>query len=289
MGAHAYATTNLLSGLAAAAYTWSNGYAGSDRALVNDGRMDKRVVIGSPALPFNVVIDLGSAQSVAGVAILNHNLKTVGLVDVNVTITGADNAAMTVNPVTAKASSEFASYLSTNSREPTNKDHVFQFAAVSKRYWRLAFAEGGGPTTITNAAFGEFFFYAASTALTRKGIYGSGDGVKLYTSELQFDNGESRGVFFGGPVRRKVLRWQDYSTTERDELRKLFYATTGNANRLLFIDSRETSAAAAAAAEQDCIYGRLEGLDDMPFPEMDFSRYQLPDLQVRSLGREVGA
>lgn len=287
MGAHAYAATNLLSGLAGTAFTWSAGSPSTaDKALVNDGRMDKRLTVTGLTSPATMTVDLGSATALNGFALLNHNfaLQTSGLSPL-VTIQGSSDN-FSADTTEAKAATPLATYLSLNTREPMNKDHVFQFATVTKRYWRIKFEWSSGTLALS---FGEIFAYASAVQLTRKGIYGSGDSAKLYTSEVEFDNGETRGVFFGGPVRKKLLRWQDFNSTARDELRVMFYTAQGNAGKLLFVDSYEATATAAGATEQDCIYGRLTGRDDLDYSEVDFSLYQLPDFEIRSLGREVGA
>lgn len=287
---HAYSTVNRLHGLAAAAFTWSPAYSSSDRAYLNDSRMDRRVNVGngsgSPSTT-TVVIDLGTARGLKGFALLNHNfaIQTGGTGTVKVE--GADDSGMSTNLVTAKAATTLSAEMSANAMDPKNKDHVLQFAAVTKRYWRLTFAWSGG--SITNLTFGELYAYDDVTQLTRKGIYGSGDREDVFTSEIQFGNGDTRGLFLGGPVRSMTLRWQDLSESELLELRALWYAAYGNAGKLLFIPSYEATATAAAAAQQDCIYGRLSRRNSIEYPEMDYLLHSFDDLVVRSLGREVGA
>ncbi|MBK7858410.1 MAG: hypothetical protein IPJ65_07260 [Archangiaceae bacterium] len=73
MSVHAYAVSNLVSGLAASAFTWSNAVT-ANRSYLNDGRMDRPMVIGaSVASGINVIIDFGSPQQLTGVAVLNSN------------------------------------------------------------------------------------------------------------------------------------------------------------------------------------------------------------------------
>jgi hypothetical protein len=288
MGAHAYATTNLLSGLAGTAFTYSSGSpTAADRALLCDGRMDKRITTTGHAGSFTIVVDMGAATAIAGWALLNNNLALITNGQGTVRIRAATDSGITTGVVTPKDTTTLASYLSLNTREPRNKDHVLQFASVSKRYWELTLAWGSG--SIANLSIGEMFAYATPTQLTRKGIYGSGDSEQMYTSELQFGNGETRGLFMGGPCRMKTLRWQDLDDDETDELRTLWYAARGNTGKVLFINSYEATSTAAAAAEQDCIYGRLTQLDGIEYPEMDYGLYGFEDITVRSLGREVGA
>lgn len=280
MGAHAYAVTNLLDGLATTAFTWSPAST-TDRAFLNDGRMDRRMLVSaSAASGITLVIDMGSATACSGFAVLNSN-PAVQKTDATLRIRAADDAAISVNVVTAKSASTLYS-----SKIPRNKDHVLQFASVTKRYWELLWTWTGN---VTNFSIGEIFAYAASTALTRRTIYGgSGEGKKMYTASDQFQTGDRRGLKLGGPQRVLDLAFSDLSATERDELDVMWAAVDGNISPLLWIDSRETVDTAAATAEQNCVYGRLEE-DELVFPEDDFSLYSMRGFRLRSAGREAGA
>jgi hypothetical protein len=281
MGAHAYSVTNALSGLAASAFTWSNG-ATTSRSYLNDNRMDRRMVIGSSvASGVNVVIDLGSAQALMGFAILNSNAAAQKS-DATVRVRGADDAGISVNVVTAKA----ASTLYAPSIPPRNKDHVLQFAAVTKRYWELTWTWTGN---VTNFSIGELWAYAAATQLSRRSVYDSADGKKFFTASEQFQVGERRGVFLGGPQRSLELAWSDLSSTERDELDTMWGLVNGDVAPFLFIPSYEATATAGASSEQDCVFGRLED-SELVFQNPDFGRYApRKAFVVRSAGREAGA
>lgn len=279
MGAHAYSTTNALSGLTATAFTWSNA-ATANRSYLNDGRIDRRMVVGSSvASGINVVVDLGTATSLKGFAVLNSN-AAVQKTDATLRVRGADDSGITSNVVTAKAASTLYSTTS-----PRNKDHVLQFAAVSKRYWELTWTWTGN---VTNFAIGELWAFTASTQLSRRTIYGSGEGRKVYSGIEHFQTGEQRGVKLGGPQRVLDLRWSDLSASERDELFALWTAADGNVSPILWIDSYETVATAAATDEQNCVFGRLEN-DELMFENPDFGRHNMSGFTIRSAGREAGA
>lgn len=281
---HAYATTNVLSGLSASSFTWSNSYTGTDRANVCDGRLDKRVNIGSPTTSVNVVIDLGSAQTLSGFAFLNTNLvPTLGTVFVD--IYGATNAGITTGVAHAKNASTLASYFSNSASEPRNKDHALAFTGISKRYWQIIFTFTG---TLTNFSIGEIFAWSSATTLSRKSVYGSGEGEGRLTTQVQTLSGDVRSSFIAGPVRRKRLAWADFTSSERDELWKLHRAAQGGVTPVLWMESYVETSSAAASADQDCIYGRLAS-PDFDFQENDYRLYAPPEMVITSLGREVGS
>jgi len=280
LGLHAYSVTNLLEGLAATAFTWSNA-ATTNRSFLNDGRMDRRMVIGaSVASGITLVIDLGSALAVSGFAVLNSNVA-VQKTSATLRVRAADDAGISVNVVTAKAASTLYS-----SSTPRNKDHVLQFASVTKRYWELTWTWSA--PNVTNFAIGELWAFSASTALSRRTIYGSGEGKKMFTASTPFETGERRGLKLGGPQRGLSLRWSDLSPSERDELDVMWSAVEANIAPFLWIDSRETVATAAAAAEQNCVFGRLDE-DEVDFANHDFDRHDFAGFRLRSAGREAGA
>lgn len=280
----AYATTNALSALSASAYTWSNSYAGSDRAYVNDGRIDRRVNIGSPATTVNVIIDLGSATALRGFALLNTNLvPTLGTVTVD--IYAADNSGMSTNLIHPKSATTLASYFSNSSREPRNKDHALAFGSYTKRYWQIIFAFTG---TLTNFSIGEIFAWSSINTISRLSVYGSGDGEEVLATSVTTLSGDARSSFIAGPVRQRRFSWADFTSTELNELWGAYRAGLGGVNPILWFNSYNESSSAAAAADQDCIYGRLAD-HSFAWQENDYRLYKPPDLALTSLGREVGS
>lgn len=271
---HAYATTNLLTGLAAGSFVWSNA-AATNRGYLNDGRLDKVFSVGAVAAGVTLVIDLGSAQTARCAAVLNSNIATATAGALR--IRGADDAAITVGVETAKA----ASTLYTTA--PRHKDHALSFDSVSKRYLEFAWTWTGSFAL----TLGEVFV-GVHTSLTRLVVYGSRDQEEYVTSRFESYTRESRGHFIGGPIRVKELPFEDLSETERDALLAMFRATFGGSRPMLWIQSVESGTAAAAAAEQDCILGRLSE-ETFGAEEFDFGRYNPDGLKLRSLGREIGA
>jgi hypothetical protein len=284
VGAHGYAVTNLLTGRAAGDFVWSNG-ATTNRTYVCDGRMDKLQVVGaSVASGINVIIDLGAAAIVRAVAILNSN-AAVQKTDAAVAIDISSSATFASDVTAIKLASTL------NSTAPFNKDHVLQTAntAVSKRYVRLTWTWTG---SVTNFSIGEFFIFVKPAAtypqLARRSIYGSGETHEAIVAQQRMQYGETRGLFLAGPVRQLDLQWDDLSATERDELYAMHAASSFGARPLLWVQSYEASALAAAAAEQECIFGRIVD-PQFQWSHKDFAIYQPGGFSIRSLGREAGA
>lgn len=276
MGAHAYAVTNALTGLAASAFTFSAAST-TNRTYLNDRRMDQVFAATSNASGITLVIDMGSATSLAGFAVLNSNASLLGGAP-TLRVRAADDDAISVSVVTLKDATTL------NLTAPYHKDHVLQFSAASKRYWELAWTWTG--TSILR--IGELFAFAASTSLTRRSIYGSGERHEAIVTHVQMQYGETRSSFQGGPVRTLVTQWDDLTATERGELYTMHTASSFGAVPLLWIASKEAVSTAAANAEQECIYGKLVK-PGFEWTERDYGLYQPGGLDIRSLGREAGA
>lgn len=281
MGAYAYAVTNLATGLASTAFVFSGGAADTTRARLNDARMDTRYVNGSPTTSLSFTIDLGSAIQTSGIALLNHNFGTAAAAaTVRVRAgTAAASGLVTAGIVVAKAATTL------NTAAPYQKDHVFQYTAVTLRYLEVLISFTG---TVSNLAIGEVFVFNSQTQLTRKSIYGGGEDEEIRTAQVDFYNGGTRTAFLGGPIRSLRLPFSDLSATERAELATLWRATRANTTPFLFIESYEATALAAATAEQKCLYAKLE-VPTFSWNEPDYGLYNPGDLLIRSLGREVGA
>lgn len=273
---HGYATSSALSGLAAAAFTWSSAYA-LNRTRLNDGILDE-VVPGSAAAQASgqtLVWDLGSAQALVGVALLNHNLATGAC---TVKVEGADDAAITVNAVVAKAASTIVT------TAPNQKDTVLQFPSVTKRYWRLTFVHTGTKTL----TFGEIQALTTITALSRTTVYGAGDKLRFITNQVDSKTMHQRSTFIGGPHRTRLLPFGELvGTAERDELMAMWFAVQGSVSNLLWVEFIESTATAATAAGQECIWGKLE--ETFGWAQPDFNLFTVDGFKLVSQGREVGS
>lgn len=271
-----YAITNALAGLAATAFTWSTAYTtGRDR--LNDGKQDYLAASGgSAAANVTLVIDMGSATALVGFVLLNHNLNNGA--SCTVLVEGADDAAITTNPVTAKAATEI-----NGTSFPNKKDTVLQFPSVTKRYWRLSFTYSGNRIL----TFGEILAFTAITTLSRQTIYGAGEKGRYVNNRNESKTGYLHSTFLAGPLREKTLPYKDLSTSQRDELLTMWNATRGGNSNLLWIETIGSSALAASLAEQECMWGKLQ--DAFGWTQADYLLFDVPGLTLVGLGREVGA
>jgi hypothetical protein len=271
-----YAITNLLTGLAATAFTWSSAFT-TGRSRLNDTVMDE-VAAGSSSAQASgqtLVIDLGSAQAVVAIALLNHNLAAGAC---TVRVRAADDAAITTNVVTAKAATTI------NTSAPYEKDTVLQFPSVTKRYWELTFVHTG--TKIVR--LGELLFFGSVTTLTRQTIYGAGESERYFLNKNEGQVGHVRSTYLGGPVRTKRLPFKDSAgVSQRDELMAMFRASQGGNKNLLYIDDIDSVATAGDAESQQCLWGKFA--DNLGWTEDDFRIFNVDALVLTGQGREVGA
>jgi hypothetical protein len=281
MGSHAYATSNVIG--SGSGFTWSTGaLAAGLSSYLYDARLDNRIIVGaSVASGVTLIIDLGSAMQLVGLAVLNSN-AAVQKTDAALKVEASSSATFAADINVAKAASTLYSTLA-----PRNKDHVLQWNAnFNKRYWRLTWTWTGN---VTNFAIGELFAFTSSTALSRRTVYGSGEGKKIWGSSEQFQTGDRRGLKLGGPQRGLDLLFSELDATARDQLDAMWIAANGNLSPLLWIDSYEAVATAAATSEQNCVYGRLDE-DELAFSQDDFAVYNPGSrFRLRSAGREAGA
>lgn len=278
MAQHAYCVTNHCTDLAATDFTWGSGTT-TNRLYLVDGRLDKQFVNGSVSTTETLIVDLLSAKSVGFVAVLNSNIASSS--SPTLKIQAADNLAFSVGVTTLKDTTNLAT------SAPNQKDHVLQFSPATKRYIRLTWTWSGSFAL----RVGEIWL-GASTPLTRYSVLESnaGDSEQYYATRTEFDSGEIRGHFLAGPVRSKRVPLLNLSSSEKDEVMAMFRAAKGHTNNLLWIQQYEANASSAAAANQECILGRLEQ-SGLSWNEFEYERYNVEPatLIIRSLGREVGA
>jgi hypothetical protein len=270
---HGYAVTNAVTGLAATAFTWSSAYA-VDRNRLNDAIQDRLAASGSTAQASGqtLSIDLGSAQSLAGFALLNHNLAS-GACTVAVTA-GTDGITY---GTTAKAASTIVTLA------PNQKDTVLQFPAASFRYWRLTFVHTG--TKIVT--LGEVLALASITVLTRTTIYGAGEEERYVVNQVESKTGHLRATFVGGPIRTKLLPFKDLNPAEKAELRAMWAATRGGVSNLLWIEFVESTSVAATADAQECLWGKIAPM--FGWKNNDFRLFDEIAFRLVGQGREVGS
>lgn len=286
---YAYGVTNQITAAGAGLYNRISGVntAIAQASYLKDSWLGKRAAVGSLANNDSIVIDMGAATALTGIALLNHNLVTAGGAATTVTVKGADDSAMSTNLVTIKAATTLAS----SAPAPKKKDHLLQFpatfthAAVYPRYYQLLVA---GMTGTTAVLMGELFATTGLTSFTRGSVYGSSSGLDVVNAQAQMQYGEPRSIYLGGPIREETYKFADWSATQVAEMSALYEAASGFSTPFLWAESVNPTATAATAAEQACIFGNGM-LDRLDWTQDDYNVYQLPALKIRSLGREAGA
>lgn len=269
-------TRNLIRALAASAFTASPGPSDSTRSRLNDKRIDATFDMTPATTGLTLDVDLGSAQSIDTVAVLNHNLASIGSSQ-TIVVTGADNAAFSVNAVSPGTIN-----LASTSRP---KDSCFSFsAAVSRRYWRFQFTWSGGGSH--SVAVGELVMGVATT-LTRGELDGSGETERIRAPMVELSNGGQRGVYIGGPVLERGILFADFTEAQRDTLRTLWRDCLGPVIPVLWCDDYAATTT-PTAAQQKCLYGHLQ-MPEFGWRWSDWQLVKPPDMIIRSQAREVGA
>jgi hypothetical protein len=273
--AHAWATTNALAGLAESAFTFTN-WTASNKQFLNDAAMDGACSTGTASGTTRYIdIDLGGATALVGFALLNHNIAAWS--STTIRVQGADDAGFSVNLVEAKAATTVAV------TAPNDKDTVLQFPSVTKRYWRLTFVSSG-----TEALrLGELMALASITALSRLKAYGWSESEEYVSNRAAMRTGNARASFLAGPIRSKRLPFVDMQgTSQREELMAMWRAARGDVTPFLWVEQVESTATAATAAGQECLWGKLQ--PSLSWRETDYTLYDVDALELRSLGRDVG-
>lgn len=276
---HAYSYTNLLRslGLTTANFT-ASAAAGANLAHLFDDRMDKVFSFAAGASQ-SIVVDLGSAQTLECIAVLNSNLcRLAGTPAIEIRAS-SDNFVTDDTAVKAASSVPgFATYGDTRA-----KDVVLQFPATTKRYWKVLFTWGASGTLTV----GELWF-GTLTPLARAIVYGHEATERIKKTSFESHTGEVRSAFVSGPIRGRVLGWKELSTTQGKELMAMWRFTKGGCLSMLWVERFEETATAATEATMECLFGHIVGAEQR-LREIDFGLFDPDVVELRSFAREVGA
>lgn len=274
----AWSFGNHLDGLSVANITWSSGYT-TNREYLYDGYQDK-VALGSssPAASGQYLqINFGSARTLPGIALLNHNLASGG---VAVKVEAADNAGMPTNLVTAKAAT------TVNTSAPYDRDTLLQFPAVTRQYWRLTFTHSG----TKQLQIGELLMLPYLLTLTRNSVYGGHTNNLRSLQRRITSETESVRVARIAPALRTInFRFEDLQgESQRDELLAMWNASEGGAKgNTLLAEYVESSASAGSAASQRCLWGRFQ--DTWGWSDDDYTVYGATGYELKGASRGVVA
>lgn len=258
-------------------FTWSDS-SDTNNAFLEDGLMDKLwEAETSPSGGISVVIALSGASEVNCIAVLNSNVAGMSGTP-TLKVEGADDSAFTTNAVTVKA----ASTLNITGAQLHRKDHVLQFTATTKQYWRLTWTWTG----TAQLKVGEIVL-GKSTALSRAIVYGNTEGAIIKKTSVESATGGIRSHFLAGPIKTRTLPFEDLDEDEQEELLTMYLDSNGGATSMLWIEEYEATSTAADADHQRCIFGKLEE-DRFTWDNFDFGRSTPSALTIRSHGREAG-
>ena len=206
-----------------------------------------------------LVIDLGSAQAVNCVAMLNSGLLSSRRRRSSAPSEG-DDAGITTNVVTVKNA------VSINTALPNHLDRVVTFASTTKRYWQINYSWTGA----FNLSLGEIFLGSAVT-LTRQKAYGSfGDSESMNAAVVEFSTGDTQCILMSRAIRKKAFAFSDMSSSDLDELMTAWRAGRGGGKPLLWVEQMETGATnPGGTAAQECLLGRLNE-NGMEWTEVDY-------------------
>lgn len=267
---------NLARSLAAAAFTSSSGPADATRSRLNDKWMDRLYSMNVAASGVSLSVDLGSAQQVNTIGLLNHTLALIGAGPRTITVQAADDSIFSTGLVTPATIT-----LSATTSRP--RDTVVAFGAVTKRYWRFVFAWAGGGSA--GIAVGEVVMGVATT-LTRGELDGSGESDRIYAPQVKLANGGVTAITLTGPVLERRLKFVDFNPTEMAFLRTLRRAVAGSVPLLWCDDWVQTSA--PSESQQKGLWGHVVEADyDETYTNWRLSTPN--DLVLLSQGRETGA
>lgn len=241
----------------------------TNRTRLVDGRQDKRWSSGALlAGAWNITVDSGGgAISLDGIALLNHTG-----IQGNITITGADDVAHTVNVVT---------YVNAAGLRAVNAS--YQWNSASKVSWRIA----GVMASPGAFEIGELYSFSR-TSLARAIVYGRSKGQQFFATQDESDVGRMTGHALSGKLARLGLVWEDLTETQKDEIMTMHEAVAGTAADLLWLQKAyDGSAEATPYPMQECYLGRFleKQLDPI---ESDFGTWNAIRLTFREQTRGVG-
>ncbi len=269
---HAYSVGSRFRSLAESAITLSAGNAANKGRLI-DGRVDRQYE--STAITnLNIDFDFGSAVSLQGIALLNHNLDGAALS--SFLIRSADDAAFSVNANTV---------FSNTTLRATNVFCVHS-STTARRYWRITINHSGS----YNKKIGEVYAVAATggttpiTALSRRVIYGNGGSQSFRTTFAESPYGRLMGGVLSGPLKSRRLLWEDLTLSQKNEILTMHAAANGNGSDLLWVEDYDGT---AHSTSQECYFGRFME-DELQYTESDYGLYSGLGLTLREQTRGVG-
>lgn len=223
------------------------------------------------------VLDVGAGNAISCFAILNSNIAT---------LSGARMELYANNDPTFSSGTIIAKALTTFSNTGGRLDHVVVFPAVTARYWKPVWVWNGGSFSMT---FGELWLGSLTTLPRAVGQSHNGRASMYKSIKVTTMSGDERGHSVAGPITRRAVSVPDMSDTDRDAWQTFFDDCRGGTRPTLWVENVNQVQTAASAAEQECLYGKLEQ-QLLADTESEPGRHEPAGrLSIRSFSRGVGA
>lgn len=238
--------------------------AGGGVAALKDSRRDVVATVASTTSPLYLNLDLGSAKTLKGIALLNLYATQALSVEIFSDTTAGFPAAVSRFAATALPTAW-----------PDSENVYIRPTQVSARYWRVALTWSGSAAV----SLGELVATSIETSLTRGYVYGDSEQTNIPTLEFESRGGMVTREVTGGPRRTKRFAFSDLTRAQRTELQSMWFAAACGSRPLLFVDALGTAGDVTqltdtAVQQSRCIAGLLE--PSFGWTESDYRLYD-PD------------
>ena len=248
---------------------------GGGFAALQDSRRDVVAVVAATTSPLQLNLDLGSAKTIKGIALLNlYATQSLSVEIFSATLSNYSDAV-----------SRFAS-TALPSTWPDSENIYIRPTQVSAQYWRVTLSWSGSAAV----SLGELVATSVETTLTR--LYGLGNMEDTATPATEFTarGGVLVREAIGGPRRIKRFTFADLSRAQQNEIQKMWFAGACGTRPILFVDKIGTAGDTAQLTDVDeqtsrCTAGLLEPATG--WTEVDFRLFDKPQLTLTELSPDA--
>lgn len=244
-------------------------------AALKDSRRDVMAVVSSATSPLHFNLDLGSAKTLKGIALLN--LYATAALSVEIFSATASNYS--------GATSRFAA-TALPTTWPDSENVYLRPTQVSERYWRVSLTWSGSAVV----SLGELVATSVETTLSRDYALGDGETPAVPMTEFATRSGLLVREALGGPRRTKRFTFGLLTRAQRIEIQTMWMAGACGSRPVLFVDSLGTAGDVTqltdvATQPSRCIAGLLE--PSFPWTQSDFRIYSPEELVLTELAPDA--
>lgn len=244
-------------------------------AALQDSRRDVLCAIESTTSPLQLNLDLGSAKTLKGLALLN--LYATAALSVEIFSANASNYS--------DATSRFAS-TALPATWPDSENVYMRPTQVSARYWRIQLTWSGS----AEVNLGELVATSVETTLSRDYGLGDGDAPAVPMTEFTSRSGLLVREALGGPRRNRTFTFSMLTRAQLNEIQKMWFAGAAGSRPILFVDTIGTAGdptqlTDTAVQASRCIAGLLE--PSLPWTQVDFRIYSPSQLTLTELAPDA--